>query len=583
MENWKDAFEARKDLKKYSDNALGLFALALRFGIEDLDSTATDSITDGSDDKKCDIVYINKDEEFAVIAQCYLSQKDRASAPANKASDLNTGVAWLLQRELDELPKRILPAAQELRNGITEGLIKQLVIWYIHNLSESENVNQEMITVQQTAVSAIEVSFANKNVRVSAYEVGKNKLEEWYSESLSPILVNETISIPYEGGYKLSGPGWQSLSTFIPARLLYRLFRKHKTKLFSANIRDYLGSRSTDSNINNGIKKTIENDPENFWVFNNGLTILTNSVHEINEKKHTININGFSIVNGAQTTGAIGSLRKLPDKNAKVQTRFVWTTGNDPELIRIIIQFNNSQNKVEASDFRSTDKIQRRLKAEMSSIPDAEYEGGRRGGIGDAIRRRPKLLPSYTVGQSLASFHGDPIIAYNKKTYIWVDDKLYSRYFNEATKAAHIVCTYSLLRTIEARKKELVDKEKRISSSLTQQEKEQLDYFRKRGSTYLLAAAIADCLEILLDRRVPNLFRISFGPKISPTNAMKIWDEIITVTIPFCKKLAPALEGGLKNSQKVNDVISTFRSLVEATAGANKPVFQRFKAKVTAP
>jgi len=38
-----------------------LSVLALKFGIDDLDTVAADSISDGSDDKKCDIIYINKD------------------------------------------------------------------------------------------------------------------------------------------------------------------------------------------------------------------------------------------------------------------------------------------------------------------------------------------------------------------------------------------------------------------------------------------------------------------------------------------------------------------------------------------
>jgi len=585
MNNWKEAFLSREDLKEYGDNALGLFALALRFGIEDLETAAADSITDGSDDKKCDIVHVNTDEEYAVIAQCYMTSKEKKSAPANKASDLNTGVAWLLQREIDELPERILSAAQELRAGINEGSIKNLYIWYIHNLPESDNVNQEMITVQQTAVSAIGAIFSGKKVSVTSYEVGNEKLNEWYEESQSPILVSDKISFPYEGGYKITGPGWESFSTPIPAQLLYRLFKKHKTKLFSANIRDYLGSRSTDSNINNGIKKTIEGDPNNFWVFNNGVTILTNSFTSPSKTKtgKKITVKGFSIVNGAQTTGAIGSLRKLPEKNAKVQARFVATTNNDHDLIRKIIQFNNSQNKVEASDFRSTDKIQKRLKEEMVNIPDAEYEGGRRGGMGDAIRRRPKLLPSYTVGQSLAAFHGEPITAYNKKTNTWVDDRLYSKFFNENTKAAHIVCAYSLLRAVEAKKKSLVDKSKKSISSLSAQETEQLEYFRKRGSTYLLVAAIAGCLEVFLARRIPNLFRISFGQKRSPAKSQKIWDNVISVTVPFAQKLEPALSGGLNNLKDVDSAISTFRSLVEATATANRPIFDTFKSKISAP
>lgn len=579
MSNWKEAFEAREDLADYDDNGLALFALALHFGVEDLDTIAADAITDGSDDKKCDMVYINSEDEYAVLAQCYVSTKGRPSAPANKASDLNTGIGWLLQRDIDEVPDRIRSAAVELRNAIKEKKVKTLYIWYVHNLPESSNVADELVTVQQTAKTALDAHFPNAPISIQQVEVGDSTLTNWYEESLSPILVNDEFTIDTEGGYPLAGQKWKSFSTAIPATFLYRVYKKHKTKIFSANIRDYLGARSTDSNINNGIRKTIENEPDDFWVFNNGLTVLTHSFEVGDGNK--LEIKGFSIVNGAQTTGAIGSLSKLPNKTAKVQARFVSITDGDQELIHKIIQFNNSQNKVEASDFRSTDKFQKRLKSEFDLIPDAEYEGGRRGGAADVIRRRPTLLPSYTVGQAIACFQQEPLVAYNQKTAIWVNDRLYSKYFNENTKAAYIVCAYSLLRAVESKKKDILEKSKK--STLTSQEEEYLIYFRQRGSIFLLSSSIASCLEIFLSRKIPNISRISFGNEASPKLSEEHWSKIINVTLPFCSQLNKGLDGGLKNAKIVADVSQTFRSLVQATATANQSIYDEFKLKVKAP
>ncbi|MBR0847428.1 AIPR family protein [Bradyrhizobium diazoefficiens] len=62
---------------------------------------------------------------------------------------------------------------------------------------------------------------------------------------------------------------------------------------------------------------------------------------------------GISIVNGAQTTGAIGSLTKTPNKQLMVPIRFIWTTSKS--RVQDIIRYNNSQNKISASDFRSTE------------------------------------------------------------------------------------------------------------------------------------------------------------------------------------------------------------------------------------
>ena len=575
---WETAFQARTDLTEYGDNALGLFALGLKFGIEDLETVAADAITDGNDDKKCDIVYIDESEGYVVVTQCYKSTRSRPAAPANKASDLNTAVAWLLQRPLKELPERIASPARQLREGIKNGLIQKMFIWYVHNLPESPNVAEELKTVEETAKSALANRFPSSLVTISANEIGQSNFSTWYSETLSPILVNDEFQLDLQHGYEVAGPNWSAFVTSVPASFLFRIYKKYRTKLFSANVRDYLGSRSSDSNINNGIKKTAETEPTNFWVFNNGLTILVNDYQELSSpRKRRLTISGMSIVNGAQTTGALASLGKAPAE-VEVLARFVKT--GDDDLIHSIIQYNNSQNKVTASDFRSTDSVQKRLKDQMLRIPNSEYQGGRRGGSGDSIARRPNLLPSYTVGQSLAAMHGDPVTAYNQKTEIWINDRLYSKFFNEDTTAQHIVFAFSLLRAVEHRKLILMGKAKASSGTLTTAEERQLSFFRKRGSIYLLVSAISACLETFLGRKVPNLYRLSFGEKTAPREAQRIWTDIVEVTAPLCSQLDEALNDGLKGAERIVIAIGKFQGLIEATADANSGKFKLFKQRV---
>ncbi len=289
-------------------------------------------------------------------------------------------------------------------------------------------------------------------------------------------------------------------------------------------------------------------------------------------------IKGISIVNGAQTTGAIGSLSKSPDPSAMVPVRFIQT--NDYETIYNIIQYNNSQNKVTASDFRSTDSVQKRLREQIEKIPDAEYQGGRRGGYSDAISRNSKLLPSYTVGQALAALHQDPVIAYNQKSNIWISDKIYSKYFNEETSGAHIVFAYSLIRAIEEKKTSLIEKSGKTESGLTQLELRQLNFFRNRGATYLFASALAACIETFMDRRISNLFRLSFGDSCSPRKAQSHWTILVEATSPLCQHLEGAFTDGLKNIERVKNAIDTFQNLVAATSEANAKKYSEFAQKI---
>jgi len=69
------AFAARDDLTAYGSNGLLLFTLQLRHGIQDVDSVAATALTDGSNDKKCDLVYVDRDNERVIVAQAYFSTK----------------------------------------------------------------------------------------------------------------------------------------------------------------------------------------------------------------------------------------------------------------------------------------------------------------------------------------------------------------------------------------------------------------------------------------------------------------------------------------------------------------------------
>ena len=40
--SWQDALVARDDLQQYGDNSIGLFALALRFSVDDIHSVAAE-------------------------------------------------------------------------------------------------------------------------------------------------------------------------------------------------------------------------------------------------------------------------------------------------------------------------------------------------------------------------------------------------------------------------------------------------------------------------------------------------------------------------------------------------------------
>ena len=140
--NYTADFQARSDLtEKYGNNALLLYALQLRFEISDVVSVASDALTDGGDDKKCDLIYVDEDTGVAVVAQGYMKQtpKETDLAPGNKASDLNTAAAWVFAQNPDDVPERIREQVRLLQSSIESNSVSTIYFWYVHNLNEQNN------------------------------------------------------------------------------------------------------------------------------------------------------------------------------------------------------------------------------------------------------------------------------------------------------------------------------------------------------------------------------------------------------------------------------------------------------------
>jgi hypothetical protein len=578
---WWNAFDVMRTDFSLTDDAIGVFAINLRFDLDDIQTIVSEAITGGGDDKKCDVVYVDKDRQIAVIAQCYISRKNNAAAPANKASDLNTALTWLLSTKLDDLPDVIKGRADELRTAIDDGEIKQLYIWYVHNLPCSKNVQNELNAVENAARNALKQYASDKQINIFAEEICRSRLDSLYKQAEQTVIVTDEFEMSVFDAIEIKENDWNSVITTVSGTWLHELFQSYETDLFSANLRGYLGSRESDSNINNAIKQTAQNQPENFYVYNNGITavVLDYQLGKRTKSGRKLSITGISIVNGAQTTGSLANLPEKPSSDLQLAIRFV--KANKESIIRNVVQFNNSQNKLQAADFRSNDSTQDRLRTEFREIPDAEYEGGRRGGASDVIKRSKYTLPSYTVGQSLAAFHGDPVTAYNKKSELWKNDNNYRQIFTERTTARHIVFCYSLLSAVNSRKQELSQKQKKDESSLTMVENRILDFLNKKGANYLLVHAISQCMETILGKSIPNNTDLRFSKNISPGDAEKHWLPIIEMMLSLATQLENAFSRNRITNEAISKTVPNFVGVVASLSELHKETFDKFAAQTS--
>ena len=100
-----------------------------------------------------------------------------------------------------------------------------------------------------------------------------------------------------------------ALIVSLSAKSLHNLwwdYKENANQLFGANLRFYVKLKKID----NDIKDSIINHPDQFWYKNNGLTIVCRNYKVVGNK---VELTDFSIVNGGQTTYLIGNKFSFDD------------------------------------------------------------------------------------------------------------------------------------------------------------------------------------------------------------------------------------------------------------------------------
>lgn len=156
---------------------------------------------------------------------------------------------------------------------------------------------------------------------------------------------------------------------FIPALILAKTYEKYGYSFLNGNVRAYL---KKTQKVNKQIYETLENDPNYFVAYNNGLSTVASNIEIDNENKIS-KIYGWQIVNGGQTTATIYEALKANVNLSQVYvpvklTLIKDTTSDSNELIAKISEYANTQSKVNQSDLSSNEKFHIELEKLSSRI-----------------------------------------------------------------------------------------------------------------------------------------------------------------------------------------------------------------------
>lgn len=163
----------------------------------------------------------------------------------------------------------------------------------------------------------------------------------------------------------LANAGYESYLLVVPGGQLASIYDHWGPRLLEQNVRVFLQAKG---GVNKGIRFTIENDPEMFFAYNNGITATAEEVIGENTRGRFMitQLRNLQIVNGGQTTASIyaASQKKQVDlSNVFVQMKLsVIPHARAEVVVPKISEYANSQNKVNAADFFANHPFHLRMK-----------------------------------------------------------------------------------------------------------------------------------------------------------------------------------------------------------------------------
>jgi hypothetical protein len=183
---------------------------------------------------------------------------------------------------------------------------------------------------------------------------------ETITEPIKLHFVPDESEVPW---VKLKGAHGRSMFLgFVRGSEIAEIYKPHthRFRLFALNIRDWVGDTAT----NTGIIDTAKLRPQDFLFFNNGVSAVATSIEE-DEEEGTLSCRNFSIINGAQTVRSLVKAQNTNADEVKKTTVLVristFSLGKEPSFLEEVTRYNNTQNKVSISDFRSNDSVQKDL------------------------------------------------------------------------------------------------------------------------------------------------------------------------------------------------------------------------------
>ena len=341
--------------------SIAALSIIMRCGVDE--DIAGQSITDGFHDMGIDAIYNDTSQKKLILVQSKWRRDGSGGVSQTETGSFISGIKRIISFDFDGCNEKIQAKKQDITSALKD-MDYQIEIIFCHTGSQS---------MSEYALRPI------KELQRQVNEDGSSELLIFSEIKLQDIydyladgqnrdnIVLDDVLLSNWGA--IDGP-LKAYYGIVPVSAVGEWYKTYGNRLFAKNIRYYKGS----TEVNQGIKDILKTNPDKFFYYNNGIKILCKKItkkaaHSTDRVTGLFVLEGASLVNGAQTAGAIGSIfMETPEliSNARVFIQMIELGDAGEEQATQITKLSNTQNRIDGKDFASLDPQQERLRKELS-------------------------------------------------------------------------------------------------------------------------------------------------------------------------------------------------------------------------
>jgi hypothetical protein len=430
--------DMRERFPRLQDSDL-FVAWFLKAYVTDKEQDAIGALVGGARDKSLDAVYVDDATKTVVLIQGKYRQ--RFNGALEHRSDV-TAFAQLGETLSDR--DAFGSYVQDL-DAVARGKIETAVdrirsrnywlqLYYVTTGRCSSSLASEADRIARQAGTSIQV-FDGKRVL---------RLLSDYLDGVAPPVPLLELEMESGHGIKLGGilqrfDGATRIESWVfpvNVRHIAQMYQQAGIRLFARNVRGFLGS----SKINKNLEKTLDTEPEFFWYYNNGITIICDSAERLGRGgRNYIHLVNPQIINGQQTTRILHQ-HAARNSKATVLVRVISVPRESEEdasrfenLVSNIVAATNWQNAIRASDLMANDRTQIEIERNLRKFEyyyvrkrESKGEARRRSGM-----RRAQFIKKDELAQAVAACELDPSIVREGKEQLF-EERYYPQVFPHA-------------------------------------------------------------------------------------------------------------------------------------------------------